>query len=168
MSQRGAVRGFVCFFCLLLPLLAQSSKPGLLSADELKHAVPSSYFFDGQTAPVQMRNAAGFRASNGKVVLAALVDTSGYAADVVEKYQGLLITQVKLHLENSELPPGAYGFGFTKQGKFLVMNVAADEVLGVSAQTDEKLAHPVPLKMTAEGAGYRLHAGKKYVDLKTE
>jgi hypothetical protein len=170
MTQRTRVCAIAFSFCLLLPLLlsAQQAKPGALSAEELKHAVPTTYFFDGQIAPVQLRNSAGFRTAGGKLALAALVDTSGYATDIAEKYQGLLITQVKLQIEGSELAPGAYGFGFTKEGKFLVMNVAADEVLSVSAHTDEKLAHPVPLKIAAEAGGYRLCAGKKWVALKAE
>jgi hypothetical protein len=169
LRQRIGLCVIVLLFCLPLPLLsAQQAKPGALSAEELKHAVPTTYFFDGQTAPVQLRNAAGFRAAGGKLVLAALVDTSGYATDIAEKYQGLLITQVRLRIEGSELAPGAYGFGFTKEGKFLVMNVAGDEALSVSAQTDEKLAHPVPLKIAEEGGGYRLCAGKKWVALKAE
>jgi hypothetical protein len=169
LRQRTGVCVIALLFCLLLPLLsAQQAKPGVLSAEELKHAVPTTYFFNGQTAPVQLRNAVGFRAAGSKLVLAALVDTSGYATDIAEKYQGLLITQVKLQIEGSKLAPGAYGFGFTKEGKFLVMNVAADEVLSVSAQTDDKLAHPVPLKIVEEGGGYRLWAGKKWVALKAE
>ena len=170
MKQRSGVCVIALLFCLLLPLLlyAQQAKPGALSTEELKHAVPTTYFFDGKIAPVQMRNSAGFRVSSGKLVLAELVDTSGYATDITEKYQGLLITQVKLQIAGSELAPGAYGFGFTKEGKFLVMNVAADQVLSVSAQTDEKLAHPVPLKIAEEGGGYLLHAGKKSVALKAE
>lgn len=170
MKQRTVVCVIALSFCLMLPLLlsAQQAKPGALSAEELKHAVPTTFFFDGKIAPVQMRNSAGFRVSSGKLVLAALVDTSGYATDIAEKYQGLLITQVKLQIEGSELAPGAYGFGFTKDGKFLVMNVAADEVLSVSAQTDDKLAHPVPLKIMEERGVFRLYAGKKCVLLKTE
>jgi hypothetical protein len=169
MTQRTCASAIVSF-SLLLPLLmlAQQAKPGVLSADELKHVIPTSYFFGGQTAPVQLRNSAGFRAAGGKLVLAALVDTSGYATDIAEKFQGLLITQGKLQIEGSELAPGAYGFGFTKEGKLLVMNVAADEMLNVSAQTDDKLAHPVPLKIAEEGGAYRLYAGKKWVALKAE
>ena len=46
-----------------------------------------------------------------------LVDTSGYASDVQAKYQGLLITEVKLDLQGTELPPGQYGFGFSQDGE---------------------------------------------------
>jgi hypothetical protein len=157
-------------FVLLLPLLlsAQQAKPGVLTAAELKGAIPTNYFFEGRLASVEMRNSAGFRVADGKLVLAGLVDTTGYATAITQKYQGMLITQVKLHIAGSELGPGAYGFGFTSQGAFLVMNVAGDEVLSVSAQTDEKLAHPVPLKIMQEGGEYRLYAGKRWIPLKTD
>ncbi|HVO81913.1 MAG TPA: hypothetical protein VMT28_14350 [Terriglobales bacterium] len=170
MSRRSGVCAIAISLYLLLPFLlsAQASKPGLLTAQELKRAVPTNYFFDGQVAPAQLRNAGGFRVAGGKLVLAALVDTSGYATDITEKFQGLLITEVKLHVADSELAPGAYGFGFNKQGKFVVMNVAADEALSVAAQTDDKLAHPVPLKIAEEGGAYRLYAGKKWVALSAE
>src|SRR6266436_6480224 len=86
-------------FCLFASVLlsAQQPKPGILNADDLQRVVPTSYFFRGQPAPVQLRNSAGFSAADGKLVLAGLVDTSGYAADVQARYQGFLITEVKLN-----------------------------------------------------------------------
>jgi hypothetical protein len=148
-------------------VIAQKA-PGLLNSDDLKHAVPSSYFFDGQSAPVQMRNAAGFRTTGGKLVLTGLVDTSGYAADIQQKYEGFFITETKVDVGGSSVDPGAYGFGFTKDGKFLLMNVAGTELLNTSSSTDDKLAHPVPLKMTQDGDGYHLYHGKNYVVLKAQ
>ncbi|HXP17586.1 MAG TPA: hypothetical protein VN868_10825 [Terriglobales bacterium] len=94
-------------------------------------------------------------------------DTSGYAADVQAKYQGFLITEVKLNIEGSELNPGQYGFGFSKEGKFLVMDVGASDLFTVAEAVDDKLAHPVPLKIVQEGDSYRLYAGRKWVSLKT-
>src|SRR5579862_6187985 len=144
-------------------LLASAQQPkGVLSGDDVKKVVPSVYFFRGQSAPVQVRNSAGFSAGDGKLVLAGLVDTSGYATDVQAKYQGFLITEVKVKIEGSELAPGAYGFGFSKDGKFLVMDVGANELLSVSGKTDDKLAHPVPLKMVEDGGAYRLYSGRKW------
>ena len=70
----------------------------MLSADEVRKVVPAAYFFRGQSASVQLRNSAGFSGPEGKLVLAGLVDTSGYASDVQAKYQGFLITEVKLNI----------------------------------------------------------------------
>ena len=106
----------VVIFCGLL-LAAQQLKPGLLSNDVLKKVVPGTYFFRGQSAPVQLRNSAGFSVPDGKLVLTGLVDTSGYAADVQAKYQGFLITEVKLNIEGSELAPGRVRIWIFKRGK---------------------------------------------------
>jgi hypothetical protein len=147
-------------------LSAQEQKAGVLSADDLKKVVPSVYFFRGQSALVQLRNSAGFSGADGKLVLAGLVDTSGYATDVQAKYQGFLITEVKLGIEGSDLAPGEYGFGFSKEGKFLVMDVGANELFTVTGQVDEKMPRPVPLKIVEDGGSYRLCAGRKCVSLK--
>ncbi len=169
MRQRIGSFSVCLLLCLSSSLLvAQKMQPGLLNADDLKHAVPSGYFFNGQSASVQLRNSAGFRAADGKMVLAGLVDTSGYAADVQQKYEGFFITEVKLNVGGSELAPGAYGFGFSKEGKFMVMDVAATELLNVASSTDDKLAHPVPLKMMEDGGSYRLYHGRSYVTLKAQ
>jgi len=155
------------FFLLSSFVVAQKGQPGLLNSDDLKHAVPSGYFFEGQSAPVQLRNSAGFRTADSKLVLAGLVDTSGYAADIQQKYEGFFITETKISVAGSALDPGAYGFGFTKDGKFLVMNVAGSELLNTASSSD-KLAHPVPLKMMQDGDGYRLYHGKNYVVVKAQ
>ena len=157
----------VVIFCGLL-LSAQQLKPGLLSNDVLKKVVPGTYFLRGQSAPVQLRNSAGFSVPDRKLVLAGLLDTSGYAADVQAKYQGFLITEVKLNIEGSELAPGEYGFGFSKDGKFLVMDVGANDLFSVAGQIDDKLPHPVPLKIIEDGGAYRLYAGRTWVSLKPE
>jgi hypothetical protein len=156
----------VIFSCLMLA--AAQPKPGLLSADEIKKVVPAAYFFRGQSAPVQLRNSAGFCGADGKLVLAGLVDASGYASDVQAKYQGFLITEVKLKIEGTELQPGAYGFGFARDGKFTVMDVGANDLFSVAGKIDDKLARPVPLKIVPDGDAYRLYGGRKWVSLKSE
>ena len=168
-----SVRGYfaVCVSLLLLAsarLSAQPAKPGILTAEEIKQVVPATYFFRGQSAPVQLRNSAGFRVADGKLVLAGLVDTGGYASEVQEKYQGFLITEVKLAIEGSELPPGEYGFSFSKDGKFMILDVGANNLFTVSAHADDKLQRPTPLKMVEGGDGFRLYEGRIWVNLKAE
>jgi hypothetical protein len=147
---------------------AQQVTKHTLSGDELKKAVPVEYFFRGQKAPVQLRNAVGFQLADGKMILAALVDASGYSTAIQQKYQGMLITESKLNIGGSSLPPGQYGFGFAADKKFLVMDVSNADVLSVSYQTDQALQHAVPLKLVEDGAGYKLYAGKKWIALKAE
>ncbi len=154
--------------CMLASAVAQQASKHLLSSDELKKAVPAEYFFRGQKAPVQVRNAVGFQLANGKMTLAALVDASGYSTAIQQKYQGMLITESKLNIGGSALPPGEYGFGFTADGKFVVMDVANNDVLNASSQGDSAVQHAVPLKLLEDGEGYRLYAGKKWIGIKSE
>jgi hypothetical protein len=139
--------------------IAQQVSKHILSSDELKKAVPAEYFFRGQKAPVQLRNAVGFQRADGKMMLAALVDASGYSTAIQQKYQGLLITETKLNIGGSSLPPGQYGFGFAADGKFNIMDVANSDVLGAAYQTDQALPRAVPLKLVENGDSYKLYAG---------
>lgn len=148
--------------------LAQQVSKHILSADELKKAAPAEYFFRGQKAPVQLRNAVGFQLADGKMMISALVDASGYSTAIQQKYQGLLITEAKLNIGGSILPPGQYGFGFAADGKFNVMDVANSDVLSASYQTDQALPRPVPLKLIEDGDAYKLYAGKKWIGIKVE
>jgi hypothetical protein len=157
-----------------IPSEAQSSKANsnstsaLLTAAELKQLVPTNVFFEGQTAPAQLRNSAGFRTSSGKLVFAFLVDTSGYASDVAQKYQGYLITEVPLTLEGKKIQPGSYGVGFPADGSFHVMDVGGNDLATAPAHTDSELHRPVPLQITKSGAGYRVYFGRRYVQLQAE
>ena len=153
---------------LLHSASAQEVKKHLLSNEEVKKVVPDEYFFRGQKAPVQLRNSGGFQLADGRMVLAALVDASGYSTSIQQKYQGMLITEKKISIGASELAPGQYGFGFTADGKFVVMNVNNEDVLSVAFQNDPALARAVPLKMVEDGEGYKLYAGKKWVGIKAE
>lgn len=140
----------------------------VLAGDALKKVLPTSFFFAGQTASVQVRNSVGLKNAAGKFVLAGLVDTSGYSTAIQEKYQGFLITEAKLSFDGAALDPGAYGFGF-KDGRFIVMNIASTDVLSVPSQNDEQIKHAVPFKLEQDGgAAYRLYAGKKYVVVKAD
>jgi hypothetical protein len=168
MQRKSVPITFFSFLLASLLLSATELSPGVLGADDLKRVVPASYFFRGQSASVQLRNAAGFRTADGKLMLAGLVDTSGYSSDVAEKYQGFLITEIKLNIEGSDLPPGQYGFGFSKQDKFTVMDVGNNDMLSVPSHLDQNLQRAVPLKIVADQGSYRLYAGKKWISLKPQ
>ena len=148
--------------------IAQQVSKHILSSDELRKVVPTEYFFRAQKAPVQLRNAVGFQLADTKMMLAALVDASGYSTSIQQKYQGMLITESKLNIGGSSLSPGQYGFGFAADGKFNVMDVANNDVLSASYQTDQVLQRPVPLKLVEDGEGYKLYAGKKWIALRTQ
>jgi hypothetical protein len=152
---------------VMLALACGQLSAQVLGADGLKKVVPGSFFFAGQSAPVQLRNSVGLKNAAGKLVLAGLIDTSGYSTAIQEKFQGFLITEAKLSFEGATLDPGAYGFGF-KDGKFIVMNVASTDLFSVASQNDEQLKRPVPLKLEKDGASYRLYAGRRYVVIKAD
>src|SRR3984893_1639855 len=142
-NMRFAILGVVAT-ALLSPAFAQQGSKHLLSSDELKKAVPAEYFFRGQKAPTQVRNSAGCKLTDGNMTLDALVDPSGYSTAIQQKYQGLLITEAKLNIGGATLAPGQYGFGFTADGKFVVMDVANSDALTVTFQTDSALPRAVP------------------------
>jgi hypothetical protein len=159
-------RSWMWLFVFVALVLSQAGAQ-VLTGDALKKVLPNSFFFAGQIASVQVRNSVGLKNTGGKCVLAGLVDTSGYSTAIQEKYQGFLIAEAKLSFDGGALEPGQYGFGF-KDGKFVVMNVAAADVLSVASKNDEQVKHAVPLKLEKDGDGYRLYAGKNYVVLKAD
>ena len=79
-----------------------------------------------------------------------------------------VITEVKLTIGGNSLAPGEYGFGFNADGKFRVLDVAANDLLATDLKSDDNLRRPVPLKLSVEGGEYRLYAGRKYVVIKVE
>ena len=168
MNKSGLKMLSIAVLTLIGCAIAQQVTKHVLSGDELKKAVPAEYFFRGQKAPVQLRNAVGFQLPDGKMMLAALVDASGYSTAIQQKYQGMLITETKLNVGGSSLPPGQYGFGFAADNKFMVMDVANSDVLSAAYQTDQALQHAVPLKLVEDGTGYKLYAGKKWIGVKAE
>jgi len=126
---------------------------------------PESVFFRGQTAPAQMRNTGGIHFSDDLYVLAGLVDNSGYSTGIREKYQAYLITEVTLQFGAQTLKPGAYGVGFIEGGKFVVLDLAANDIFRVPSQKDTEIKRPVPLQVTAAESGkYRLYAGREFVE----
>jgi hypothetical protein len=137
-------------------------KPGVLSAADVKTISPTTYYYAGHAATVQMRNTVGIRTPDGKNILAGMVDTSGYSTGIQQKYQGYFITEAKIRVEGTEVAPGEYGFGFMDD-KFILTNVASEDILNVASKMDDQLKRPVPLKVAEEKDGYRLYAGKKYV-----
>lgn len=158
----------VCVCAVLTAAAVSQTSAGVLKGEELKKAVPAGFFFGGQAAPTQMRNSAGLRTAQGKLVLAGLVDTTGYATAVTEKYQGFLITETPLTIEGANLAPGAYGMGFTKDGKFLVMDLGGNEVVNVAAKKDDAMAHPVPLALKGDADSTKLYAGRMWVGIKAQ
>ena len=171
--------GFFGFAILFTGLLAGTSalscgqsalpkpdKDTVLKASDIKPKLfPESVFFRGQTAPAQMRNTGGIHFSDDFYMLAGLVDNSGYSTGIREKYQAYLITEVTLQFGAQALKPGAYGVGFIEGGKFVVLDLAANELFRAASQKDTQMKRPVPLQVTASDTGkYRLYTGRDFVE----
>jgi hypothetical protein len=138
----------------------------LKAADITPKIFPERVFFRGQSAPVQFRNSGGVHFADDLYVLAGMVDSSGYSTAIREKYQAYLLSEVTLEIGGQTLKPGAYGIGFINGGKFVVMDLGANDVLQASSQRDTEMKRPVPLQVvpTANAGGYRLYAGRDYVE----
>ncbi len=145
---------------------AAQAPAGILNREQAGAILPEKVFYRGLSAPVQMRNSAGVRFADSKLVLAALVDTSGYSSTVQETYQAYLITEVPLMLGDKLLVPGAYGFGFIGNDKMVVMDLGANQLLATKTTRDATLARPNPLQILPDPAStshYRLYLGRSYV-----
>ncbi len=153
--------------CFLPAFVIAQDAAVVLSGADLTRVVPPGFYFQGLSAPTQMRNSAAARFGSKRYVIAGLVDTSGYAADVRAKYEGLFITDSPIAINGSELGTGAYGFGFSTDGKMQILDLAGNQVLSVSTTKDKELKRPRPLMMTKTGDGIRLYSGKDYITIAT-
>lgn len=142
---------------------AAQEQATLLTGTELTRVVPTAFYFQGLSAPTQMRNSVAARFGKDRYVISGLVDTSGYSADIRAKYVGFIITDSPVTLNGETLAPGAYGFGFGTEGKLTVMDVGGRDLVSVAITNDKDLKRPRPLMMAADPGGVRLYAGKDYV-----
>lgn len=137
----------------------------VLTGAELTRIVPPGFYYQGLSAATQMRNAAAARFGDKRYVIAGLVDTSGYAADIRAKYEGFFITDSPIKINGSDLGVGAYGFGFSQDGKMQILDLAGNQTLSVSTTKDSALTRPRPLMMTKAADGLRFYNGKDYVTI---
>lgn len=151
--------------CFLTTYVAAQDQVAVLTGAELTRVVPPGFYFQGLTAPTQMRNSAAARFGDRRHVIVGLVDTSGYSADVRAKYEGFFITDSPMKINGSDLSTGAYGFGFSDDGKMRILDLAGEEVLSTSTTKDNSLRRPRPLMMLKSGDGVRLYTGRDYVTI---
>src|SRR5215470_19083644 len=163
--MRQALKLFSMLLALFFVAGSAAAQDGaaILAGAELTRVVPNSFYFQGLSAPTQMRNTAAARFGKDRFVISGLVDTSGYSADVRAKYVGFLITDSAIKLNGESLQPGAYGFGFATAGKMTIMDLGGKDLLSVATTNDKALKRPRPLMMAADSGGVRLYNGKDYV-----
>jgi len=144
-------------------LTAQAANKILEPAD-MQKLMPATVWYDGQSAPTQLRNSGGVKFADGHFVLATLVDTSGYSTGIAAKYQAYFVVEEPVKIGGKTLAAGIYGAGFIAGNKFVVTDVGAHDVLTVASTNDAAMARPRPLQVVADPAGgYRLYAGRNYV-----
>jgi hypothetical protein len=139
--------------------------PEVLSDKDAATVIPSSFYFAGQSAPTQMRNASAGKLDKDRFVIAGLVDTSGYSTEISGKYEGFFITDSPVKIGDKQLGTGAYGFGFSKDGKLNIFDLSAKQILSVATQADADMKRPRPLQLTSASGGLRLYKGKNYVTI---
>ena len=158
---------FAAFLCALnLTATAQEkSAPEVLNEKDAAVIVPSSFYFAGQSAPTQMRNSAVARLGKDRRVIAGLVDTSGYSTEISGKYEGFLITDSPILIGDKTLETGAYGFGFSADGKLRIFDLSSREIFSIDTMNDKEMKRPRPLMMTSDANGVRLYKGKNYATI---
>ncbi len=174
----GCLRLFVLAGCLaaglgvargqaVAPAAHETAVPsGILTREQAAGFLPDKVFYRGQSATVQARNSSGIGFAGGELMLAAVVDTSGYSTAIAQKYQAYLITEVPLEFNGHVLVPGSYGFGFVAGDKMLVMDVGANLLFEAPTVKDAELKRPNPLQILADPltpGHYRLYLGRTYV-----
>src|SRR5438105_12799228 len=82
-----AVLSAVVFVPSLFGNVSAQNSATVLSGIELTRVVPPGFYFQGLSAPTQIRNSAAARFGNKRYVIVGMVDTAGYAADVRAKYE---------------------------------------------------------------------------------
>ena len=141
---------------------AQNNFEVLNEAEKAK-VVPASFYFAGQSAQTQIRNAAAARIGKDRFIVAGMVDTSGYSSEIAAKYEGFFITDSPISVGGETLGAGAYGFGFSSDGKVNILDLASKPVLSAVTQNDSEMKRPRPLQMISEAKGIRFYKGKNYV-----
>ena len=145
----------------------------ILAGKPFELAVPKDFYVEGNAIPTEKRNAAMVITPGGKRAVFALIDTTGYAANVQAKYVGMIITEGDLSLCGHKIGVGSYGFGWTlpgtgvdAPGKFSLFNQAGVAVADCTAERQGDLKMPRPLQVVvAKHGAARLYHGKHYIAL---
>jgi len=151
---------------VLAPPTAQAQEK--LEGKAFDSAYVRDFYLEGNSIPTQKRNTVVLKGADGKRLVFGLLDTSGYSAEIQQKYAGMMILERKVTVGDAALGAGAYGFGVQKgtpaegPGKFLVYDVGGAKVAEAVAQHDKALAQPVPLQVQ----NGRLYVGRHWVEVK--
>jgi hypothetical protein len=146
----------------------------LVTGKAFDSAVPKDFYLEGNAIPVAKRNAVMAHLPNGARAIFSLIDTTGYAADIIAKYAGMIITEGPVTVCGQKVAVGSYGFGWARPatgvdqpGKFSLYNQAGEKLAECTTPRDANLKQPVPLRLTpGQDGSARLYYGRHYIDLK--
>lgn len=166
------VRLQLCVLLLIAAAVGQSAKSAgvtVVSEPRLQQLLPATVFIDGENVPTQERNAALAQMPNGKLVMASLIDTSGYSSAYQEKYTGVVLAQTAFTIGSKSLDPGAYAMGRKKEGDkitLIIYNLGGEQLAEIATQRQDNLRPVKPLQIVvAEDGSARLYFGPSYVSL---
>jgi hypothetical protein len=153
--------------------MAQGKFEAVVSGKAFDAAVPKDFYLEGNAIPTQKRNAILVKTPAGARAIFALIDTTGYSANIVTKYAGMAIVEGDLTVCGHKVTVGSYGFGWTlpatgvdAPGKFSLYNQAGALVADCAAPRQADLKQPRPLQVVVAADGStRLYHGKNYIAL---
>jgi hypothetical protein len=162
---------------ILLVLTAGSaiaqSQFQLVTGKAFDSALPKDFYLEGNAIPTAKRNAAMVTSPSGARAVFSLLDTTGYASNIIEKYIGMIITEGDLTICGQKVTVGSYGFGWTqsprgedKPGTFSLYNQAGGKLAECSTPRDADLKVPRPLQVVVKNDGTAtLYHGRNGVSL---
>lgn len=159
---------------LLLAVAAHGEKPfEPTTGKSFDRAVPKDFYLEGNAIPTAKRNAVLVHTTGGGRALFALIDTSGYATDVIARYAGMIITEGDLTVCGIKLTTGSYGFGWARPGNdgegpgsLLLYDQAGKKLGECVTQRDPGLKQPRPLQVIPTDGGGKLYYGRQFAELR--
>ena len=173
--------GAVVLCAAILSLAAFSAKPVLaqhgfevVTGKAFDSAFPKDFYLEGNSIPTEKRNGVLLHLPSGSRALFALIDTTGYSADIIAKYVGMIITEGDVSICGQKVGVGSYGFGWThpatgvdEPGKFSIYNQAGAKLGECTSTRDAKIKQPRPLQVVVGSDGSaKLYYGRQSVELK--
>jgi len=145
-----------------------------LTGKPFDSAIPNDFYLEGNRIPVEKRNAVLLKTPKGARLVLALIDTTGYSAQIKQKYIGMVIAEGAVSVCSIPLNVGSYGFGLEKppatsseDSKFHLYNQAGETVGECAAKKDAAVKEPKPLNVVlSKEAGARLFLGRYFLELK--
>ena len=149
---------------LFLGLTAASAvaqqKLEIVTGKAFDSALPKDFYLEGNAIPTAKRNAVMVKTPAGARAVFSLLDTTGYASNIIEKYAGMVITEGDLSLCGQKLATGSYGFGWTqspraedKPGTLSLYNQAGTKLGECSTPRDADIKTPRPLQVVVKADG---------------